>query len=130
MKCDICHHLKKAHTPQGCVRCLEQKPNGDICYSYENLEDFKGLPMAKKDLVNHPDHYKSGGIEVIDFMKAKLTPEEFKGYLKGNTIKYLSRAGKKDDEIQDFKKAQWYLNKLVDTLEDIEALKPKGSRMA
>jgi hypothetical protein len=70
-----------------------------------------------KDLVNHPDHYKSGGIEVIDFMEAKLTPEELKGYLRGNVIKYLSRAGKKDDELQDFKKAQWYLNRLVMNIE-------------
>lgn len=86
------------------------------------------LLQPKKDLVNHPDHYKSGGIEVIDFMQAKLSPEEFKGLLRGNVIKYLSRAGKKDDEIQDFKKAQWYLNKLVATLEQIEATKPQ--RMA
>jgi hypothetical protein len=64
-------------------------------------------------MVNHPPHYKAGGIEVIDFMVAKLSREELKGYLKGNIIKYLSRSGLKGKELEDFKKAQWYLNRLV-----------------
>jgi len=42
------------------------------------------------DRIN-PKHYKTGGIETIDFIKAKLTDEQFKGYLAGNVIKYLSR---------------------------------------
>lgn len=69
-----------------------------------------------KDMVNHPPHYKAGGIEVIDFMRAKLSPEEFKGYLKGNTIKYLSRAALKGAEKQDYAKAKWYLDRLVETV--------------
>jgi len=64
------------------------------------------------DVVNHPPHYKVGGIEVIDFIKAKLTPEEFRGYLKGNVLKYTSRAGHKDDMAQDIGKLVWYANKL------------------
>ena len=47
------------------------------------------------DNVNHPGHYTAGGIEVIEFLKAKLTREEYRGFLKGNVIKYLSRAGLK-----------------------------------
>ena len=66
-----------------------------------------------KDLVNSPDHYTSGGIEAIDYMKAKSTPEEFSGYLRLNAMKYLTRAGLKVDKMQDLKKAQWYLNKLI-----------------
>jgi len=69
------------------------------------------------DLVNHPPHYNFGGIEVIDYMEAKSTREEFTGHLRLTAIKYLSRAGHKDDALQDFKKAQWYLNKLIATLE-------------
>ncbi|MFN9911697.1 MAG: DUF3310 domain-containing protein, partial [Pirellulaceae bacterium] len=42
---------------------------------------------AQADLVNHPPHYKAGGIETIDFIEAKLTREEFIGYLKGNALK-------------------------------------------
>lgn len=67
------------------------------------------------DVVNHPPHYKVGGIEVIDFIQAKLTPEEFRGYLKGNVLKYTSRAGHKDDAGQDIGKLVWYATKLQET---------------
>ena len=69
------------------------------------------------DLVNNPEHYKAGGIETIDFIQAKLSDDEFIGYLKGNLFKYLSRAGKKNDEVQDLEKAQWYLRKLLEQKE-------------
>jgi hypothetical protein len=68
------------------------------------------------DPVNNPAHYTVGGIETIDYIKAKLTPEEFIGYLKGNVIKYTSRAGKKQDTIQDLEKAQWYMNRQIKEL--------------
>ena len=68
------------------------------------------------DPVNSPAHYTAGGIETIDYIKAKLTPEEFIGYLKGNVIKYTSRAGKKIDTIQDLEKAQWYMNRQIKEL--------------
>jgi hypothetical protein len=70
----------------------------------------------KADMVNAPPHYTVGGIETIDYIKAKLTPEEFIGYLKGNVIKYTSRAGKKDDIVQDLEKAQWYMNRQIKAL--------------
>lgn len=63
-------------------------------------------------MVDHPPHYTVGGIEVIDFIKAKLTLEEFRGYLKGNVLKYTSRAGHKDDAAQDIGKLVWYATKL------------------
>jgi hypothetical protein len=69
------------------------------------------------DMVNHPPHYMVGGIETIDYMEAKSTPEEFRGHLRLTALKYLSRTGYKNDAIQDLKKAQWYLNKLIETLE-------------
>jgi hypothetical protein len=72
-------------------------------------------PTPEKDMVNSPEHYKVGGIEVIDFIKAKLTAEEFRGYLKGNVLKYTSRAGCKDDAAQDIGKLVWYASKLQDT---------------
>lgn len=64
------------------------------------------------DNVNHPEHYKVGGIETIDFIKAKLTPEEFRGYLKGNVLKYASRAGHKNNAVEDAGKLAWYANRL------------------
>lgn len=67
------------------------------------------------DKVNSPSHYTSGGIEAIDYIKAKLGTDGCIAYCLGNVIKYVSRAGKKDiqKELEDLKKAQWYLNKAV-----------------
>ena len=70
------------------------------------------------DVVNQPPHYKVGGIETIDYLQAKLSPEAFRGFLHGNTLKYLSRADHKGNALEDFKKAQWYLNTLIQTLEE------------
>lgn len=75
----------------------------------------EGVTNSEKDLIN-PDHYKVGGIETIDFMKAKSTKEEFCGHLRLTAIKYLSRAGHKDDALQEYKKALWYIEKLVEEL--------------
>ena len=61
------------------------------------------------DVVNHPDHYTDGGIETIDFIHAKLSSEAFQGYCIGNVLKYISRYGKKEDSIEDLKKAEVYL---------------------
>lgn len=68
----------------------------------------------KPDNVNHPEHYCYGGIETIEYIRAKLSPDEYRGYMKGSVLKYLSRAGHKDDATQDLKKAQWYLNRLIE----------------
>ena len=51
------------------------------------------------DKINHPKHYKIGGIETIDFIEAKLTHEQYEGYMVGNIIKYISRYGHKDGQI-------------------------------
>ena len=63
------------------------------------------------DNVNHPSHYKSGGIETIDFIEAKEL-----GYHLGNVIKYVTRAKHKGNELEDLKKAQWYLNREISKL--------------
>lgn len=70
---------------------------------------------AEKDNIN-PSHYKAGNIEVIDIMKDQLSKEEFKGFCKGLIIKYLCRADHKNG-LEDYKKAQWYMNKLVEDLD-------------
>jgi hypothetical protein len=71
--------------------------------------------IEEKDKIN-PNHYKVGGIETFDYLKAKLTPTELAGFCKGNVIKYVSRADHKG-KIEDLKKAQWYLNNLISELE-------------
>jgi hypothetical protein len=70
------------------------------------------------DMVNHPPHYTFGGIETIDYMKAKSTQEEFFGHLRLTSLKYLSRVGRKGDVLEDYKKAQWYLNRLIKEMEN------------
>lgn len=71
----------------------------------------------QKDNVNHPNHYNSYSREVIDTLQGSMTPDEFKGYLKGNIMKYISRYQFKNG-VEDLKKAQWYLNKLTEVAEN------------
>jgi len=60
------------------------------------------------DPVNHPEHYKVGGIETIDFIEGKNL-----GYNLGNAVKYISRADHKGNRLQDLQKAQWYLSREI-----------------
>ena len=73
---------------------------------------FDGPPVIKEDEVNHPSHYTDGTIECIEAIEAELTPEEYRGYLKGNIAKYIWRERSKGG-ITSLKKAQWYLDRLV-----------------
>lgn len=66
-----------------------------------------------KDNVNNPAHYKKADIECIDAIYSALTKDEFKGYCKGNILKYVWRENHKAKK-EDLKKAQWYLNKLIE----------------
>ena len=68
------------------------------------------------DMVNHPPHYNKSGVECIDAIKA-MTDDGFQYYLQGNIMKYLWRYRYKNG-VEDLKKAQWYLNELIDELED------------
>ena len=63
------------------------------------------------DMVNSPSHYRLDGFEAIDIIKAVLTPEEYRGYLKGNALKYIIREPYKGDPEQDVAKAKWYLSR-------------------
>jgi len=68
------------------------------------------------DSVNHPEHYRQGGIECIDAIEAALTPEEFRGYCKGNVLKYVWRERLKGGGVS-LAKANWYLRRLLATME-------------
>ena len=63
----------------------------------------------------NPSHYTSGKIECIDAIESSMTPEAFKGFLKGNIQKYIFRYEKKNG-IEDLKKAHWYLQKLINSI--------------
>lgn len=70
------------------------------------IEMFEPTP----DPVNHPAHYKTGGIETIDFIEAKKLD-----YNLGNVIKYVTRADHKGNKLEDLRKAQWYLTRAIET---------------
>ena len=61
-------------------------------------------------------HYKKLSIQPWTAMEAWMTHEQFEGFLRGNAIKYLARAGKKGDALEDVKKAQHYLVKLIEVM--------------
>ena len=66
----------------------------------------------KKEMIDHPSHYNQGKFEAIDVI------EDWKlNFNLGNTVKYISRAGHKDNIIQDLKKSLWYLNREIERLE-------------
>lgn len=65
------------------------------------------------DNINHPAHYTSGRVEVIDYLQDKLTEEGFEGFCIGNALKYLSRYRLKGG-IEDLKKARRYLEIIID----------------
>lgn len=69
-------------------------------------------PQDQPNPVTQPDHYNKGAIEAIEAIKASMHPQEYKGYLKGNCLKYLWRYEYKNG-VEDLKKAQVYLNWLI-----------------
>ncbi len=76
------------------------------------------VDMQKEQDNNIPNHYKgSENIDVIDFLYQQLPFEQFKGFMKGNMIKYPVRAGRKDDELADIKKARDYADRLIEKME-------------
>ena len=87
------------------------KPESNPIFTIEG-----GPILLGGDEVNHPDHYTDGAIECIEAIEAQLTADEYRGYLKGNIAKYIWRERHKG-ELQSLKKAQWYLDRLVQTVE-------------
>ena len=81
----------------------------------ELLEHLNNI--HKKEMVNHPEHY---GGESNVYEAIKVIDAWNLGFCLGNTVKYISRAGKKgtDKELQDLKKALWYLQHHIETLEN------------
>lgn len=80
------------------------------------------MPISKrkkKETVNHPSHYggKDNPYEAIKVLEARMTREEIIGYLKATVYTYNDRAKHKGNELEDYKKAQWFQNRLVKFME-------------
>ena len=106
-----------------CFSDWEDYPN-DIEKNYEIIfgnasETNEGKAESKtEDMVNHPSHYTSGGVECIDAITAALSKydDPVDAWLVGQVIKYLWRAPLKGKYEEDIKKAQFYLNRLVEKI--------------
>jgi len=87
-------------------------------YYSKQLELFNNTSKLLNvgDMVNSPPHYNQAGIECIDAIQA-ATDEGYEYYLQGNIIKYLWRYRYKNG-VEDLKKAQWYLQKLIEETEN------------
>ena len=83
--------------------------------TYKNVQNAQIIIPEKKDNVNHPSHYTGGNIEVIDYIQDVCSQinDGFVGVCVGNIIKYISRHEYKGG-LEDLKKAQWYLNRLIE----------------
>ena len=72
------------------------------------IATYTSNKSIKSDMVNHPPHYKAGGIETIDFIEAKNLGSNL-----GNVVKYVSRADLKGNKLEDLQKAKWYLERAI-----------------
>jgi len=98
-------------TEAGKANKEQQKKKEKVDVSNET----KDVKNVQEDMVNHPPHYKVGGIETLDFIRAKLGIDGYVGYCVGNVLKYLSRAGHKDKKKvqEDLRKAEFYLKEAI-----------------
>lgn len=80
--------------------------------------DWDNVSNIKPDMVNKPKHYQ-GIVECIELIKDRLGSIGYEAYLEGNIWKYLYRHKDKEENIQDLKKCQWYLNELIRYREEL-----------
>lgn len=91
----------------------------DHYWSNEESEQyFIKLPKSKKEMVNHPSHYKNNKYECIDVMLDIFGKDKTAAFCELNAFKYLWRANNKGTDIQDKKKAEWYINKYIELKEN------------
>jgi predicted 2-oxoglutarate/Fe(II)-dependent dioxygenase YbiX len=82
-------------------------------FNLNNKEILNGLEkIARRDAVNHPSHYNSGNIEVIDAIE-----DWGLDFNAGNVVKYVARHQHKANPVEDLKKARWYLDRIIERIE-------------
>ena len=95
------------------VEMTEEELDAYIFSEEDDEVVFTGYPEEEdEDVVNNPSHYNTGNIECIEAIEESMSSVAFKGYLKGNAMKYLWRYDYKGKQVEDLEKAQWYLAKL------------------
>ena len=89
------------------------------CRQVKEATKVQSVPPPDHDPVNQPDHYTSDtGVECIDYIRQTLSEEGYQGYLEGACKKYLHRWKHKDNPLEDLKKAEWYLARLIKYTEE------------
>lgn len=96
------------------IGVVEEPFTCDIAPAQE-LASTKG--QAKKDNVNHPQHYNKGGIECFDVIKAFYGQEAFEGFCAGNMLKYAMRYKHKGQALDDLSKIRFYVDELIKVYE-------------
>lgn len=88
--------------------------------NYEFIRYFRGTLKNATDDVKNPKHYRLEGLELEanDIIRSVLGKEGYKSWCHGTALKYLFRAGKKEDELKDFKKAKEYILWIIKEMED------------
>ena len=109
---DSDNYNKTGLTDQESINALNEKMETDMLESYSR----------KPDNVNSPVHYNSGNVECIEAIEAMLSPQEFIGYLRGNSLKYRWRFLYKGKPIEDLDKAEWYELKLYNFFKENESV--------
>lgn len=95
----------------------EKMSEANMASSYTR-QGYKFKTAWGDDDVNSPTHYADqGAVECIDAMESMLSREEFIGYLRGNSFKYMWRCRGKGNAVKDLRKAQWYENRLLAIIE-------------
>ena len=118
-RCKFCCYTRERCLGKSCFDSIKMWLSAPCANEPENPPADKHVDLQKVsekvcDNVNHPSHYTSGQIEVIDFIE-----DQHLGFHLGNTVKYISRAGRKDPArtVEDLRKAAWYLNRQIERLE-------------
>ena len=109
-----CYKVKGFNAIEGLLQYLDRLATAEIALA-NNARETKEV---KLDNVNHPTHYNKGTMECLDVIKACLSNSEFRGFLKGNVMKYMYRKGDKGDALEDLNKACWYAKKLKEQEKD------------
>lgn len=103
--CSLCPFYNEHDLRHNCKLATRRIPeHWDILPA----DEPESSPLCSYDAVKHPSHYCKNGLECIDVIKAEMTPEQYKGYLYGNVLKYMWRWQDKNG-LEDLKKAGQYL---------------------
>lgn len=108
---------------------FEMKSPVDEYDFVRNIVDKEEKPKNEPDLVNHPNHYETGKFECIEVMEEALGRDVVKGFCIGNAFKYLYRAKRKNG-LEDLKKAQWYLNRVISMEDEDNTTDPYAEQKA